>query len=374
MTPVLSRRALGRATLARQFLLARTEATVPEVVAHLVGLQAQTPHTWYTGLWSRITGFTPDRAADLLVDRELVRIAVMRSTIHLVTAADAFALRPVVQPVLERDLFRNFTHGRDMRGLDVDAVVAAGRALLAEKPRTNKELGALLHEQWPDRAPTALAYAIRCLVPLVQVPPRGVWGRSGPIAHTSAETWLGAAPVVAASAGRPSADDLVLRYLAAFGPATVKDVQTWSGLTRLREVVEGLPLLRLRDEDGQELFDLPDAPRPDEDVPAPPRFLYDFDNVLLSHADRRRVVTDDVRAQKYDPHGPVPQFFLVDGVTAGDWKLHRTKEVATLELRPFHRVPAMDEVEREGERLLAFLAADVPKHEVRTTSPAATRP
>jgi hypothetical protein len=369
MTPVLSRRALGRATLARQFLLARTDATVPEVVTHLVGLQAQTPHTWYTGLWTRIDGFTPDQAADPLVHRDLVRIAVMRSTIHLVTAQDALALRPAVQPALDRDLFRNYTHGRDMRGLDVDAVVAAGRALLAEKPRTNKELGALLHEKWPDRAPSSLAYAIRCLVPLVQVPPRGVWGRSGSIAHTSAETWLGA-PVV----DKPSVDDLVLRYLAAFGPATVKDVQTWSGLTRLREVVEGLPLLRLRDEDGQELFDLPDAPRPDEDVPAPPRFLYDFDNLLLSHADRRRVVTADVRAQNYAPHGPVPQFFLADGVTAGDWKLDRTKEVATLELRPFRRLPEPDEVEREAARLLAFLAPDVPRHEVRTTSPGAPRP
>ncbi len=369
MTPVLSRRALGRATLARQFLLDRTDATVPEVVAHLVGLQAQTPHTWYTGLWSRIAGFTPDRAADPLVDRELVRIAVMRSTIHLVTAQDALALRPVVQAALDRDLFRNHTHGRDMRGLDVDAVVAAGRTLLAEKPRTNKELGALLHEQWPDRAPAALAYAIRCLVPLVQVPPRGVWGRSGAIAHTSAETWLGA-PV----SDEPSVDDLVLRYLAAFGPATVKDVQTWSGLTRLREVVERLPLVRLRDEDGQELFDLPDAPRPDEGVPAPPRFLYDFDNVLLSHADRRRVVTGDVRARDYDPHGPVPQFFLVDGVTAGDWKVHRTEEVATLELRPFRWLSTVDEVEREAAGLLAFLAPDVPEHEIRTTWPAAARP
>lgn len=369
MIPVLSRRALGRATLARQFLLGRTDATVPEVVAHLVGLQAQTPHTWYTGLWSRVAGFTPDLAADALVDRRLVRIALMRSTIHLVTAADALELRPAVQPALDRDLFRNYTHGRDMRGLDVDAVVAAGRALLAEAPRTNKELGALLQQRWPDRSAAALAYAIRCLVPLVQVPPRGVWGRSGSIAHTTVETWLGASVV-----DKPSVDDLVRRYLAAFGPATVKDVQTWSGLTRLREVVEELPLLRLRGEDGQELFDLPDAPRPDEDVPAPVRFLYDFDNLLLSHADRRRVVTDDVRARNYDPHGPVPQFFLVDGVTAGDWAVQRTKEVATLELRPFHRLTTPDEVEREGARLLAFLAPDVPRHEVRTTSPASSRP
>ncbi|WP_367131317.1 winged helix DNA-binding domain-containing protein [Saccharothrix sp. HUAS TT1] len=283
MTPVLSRRALGRATPARQFLPARADRPVPEVVEHLVGSQARAPHTWYTGLWSRVAGFTPDLAADPLVDRGLVRMAAMRSTIHLLTAADALALRPVVQPALDRDLFRNHTHGREARELDVAAVVVAGRALLAEKPRTNKELGALLHEQWPDRTPATPAYAVRCLVPLVQVPPRGVWGRSGAIAHTGAETWLGA-PV----ADRPSAADLVRRYLAAFGPATVEDVQTWSGLTRLREVVEDLPLLRLRDEDGRELFDLPDAPRPDEDEPAPPRFLYDFDNVLLSHGCPRR--------------------------------------------------------------------------------------
>ncbi|GAA0241961.1 winged helix DNA-binding domain-containing protein [Saccharothrix mutabilis subsp. mutabilis] len=360
MTEVLSRRAVNRATLARQFLLERTTRPVTEAVAHLVGLQAQTPHTWYTGLWTRIADFRPEEAADPLVDRTLVRIAVMRSTIHLVTASDALALRPLVQPVLDRDLFRNHTHGPDMRGLDVDAVVAAGRALLAEKPRTNKELGALLHERWPDRAPSALAYAIRCRVPLVQVPPRGLWGRSGPIAHTSVEVWLGEGVT-----DRPSVEDMVLRYLAAFGPATVKDVQTWSGLTRLREVVERLPLERLRDEDGQELFDLPDAPRPDGDTPAPVRFLYDFDNLLLSHADRRRVVTPDVKARDYDPHGPVPQFFLVDGVTAGDWRVERTKEVATLELRPFHRLSDVDELEREGAALLEFLAPDVPKHDVR---------
>ncbi|GAA1282405.1 winged helix DNA-binding domain-containing protein [Saccharothrix xinjiangensis] len=368
MTPVLSRRALGRATLARQFLLERTARPVTDVVRHLVGLQAQTPHTWYTGLWSRVEGFTPDLAAGPLVDRALVRIVLMRGTIHLVTAEDALALRPLVQPVLDRGLVHNHTHGRDVRAMDVPAVVAAGRALLTGRPRTAKELGALLHERWPDRSPAALAHVIRCLVPLVQVPPRGVWGRSGPIAHVSAEAWLGAEP-----AERPDVDAAVLRYLAAFGPATVRDVQTWCGLTRLREVVERLPLVRFRDEDGQELFDLPDAPRPAEDVPAPARFLYDFDNLLLSHADRRRVVTDDVRAQEYEPHGPVPRFFLVDGVTAGDWRLRRVDGAATLELRPFHPAALTDELEREAAALLAFLAPDAREHEVRTTGPAAAR-
>ncbi|MEU4802684.1 winged helix DNA-binding domain-containing protein [Actinosynnema sp. NPDC023587] len=360
MTEVLSRRAVNRATLTRQFLLERTERPVADVVTHLVGLQAQTSHTWYTGLWSRIAGFRPEQAADLLLDRDLVRMALMRSTIHLVTAADALALRPLVQPALDRDLFHNHTHGNDVWELDVDAVVAAGRAILAERPRTNKELGGLLHETWPDRAPAALAYVVRCRVPLVQVPPRGLWGRSGPIAHTSAETWLGE-PVT----DRMSAGELVRRYLAAFGPATVRDVQTWARLSRLREVVEELPLVRFADEDGQELFDLPDAPRPDEDTPAPVRFLYDFDNLLLSYADRRRVVTDEVKARQYAPHGPVPQFFLVDGLTAGDWRVERTKERVTLELRPFHRLPDAEEAEREGSALLKFLAPDAPARDVR---------
>ncbi|HEX2036936.1 MAG TPA: winged helix DNA-binding domain-containing protein, partial [Chloroflexota bacterium] len=267
---VLSRRALNRATLARQLLLSRRQLPVAQAIEHLVGLQAQTPHTWYVGLWTRLEGFRPPLVADLLAERRVVRLALMRSTIHLVTARDCLFLRPLVQPVIERSMNGNF--GRSLAGVDAAALAAAGRALVEERPLTFTELGKRLAERWPGRDPAALAQAVRAWVPLVQVPPRGLWGTSGQARHTSAESWLGR-PLDPA----PSLEELVVRYLAAFGPAGVMDMQTWSGLTRLGEVVEGLRprLVTFRDEQGRELFDLPDAPRPDPDTPAPPRFLYD---------------------------------------------------------------------------------------------------
>ncbi|MFC4590178.1 winged helix DNA-binding domain-containing protein [Sphaerisporangium corydalis] len=361
-SPVLGRRALNRATLERQLLLDRSPMTVVEAVEHLVGLQAQTPHTWYTGLWSRLAGFEPEDAGALLTDRSLVRIALMRSTIHLVSAADCLELRPVMAPVSERGLSSNF--GRNLVGVDRRELVAAGRALVEERPLTFGALGRLLAERWPGRDPASLAQAIRAWTPLVQVPPRGVWGKSGPIAHTTAESWLGAG-----LAAEPSPRRAVLRYLAAFGPATVKDVQTWSGLTRLREVVEGLrpELVTFRDEQGRELFDLPGAPRPDPDVPAPPRFLYDYDNLLLSHDDRGRVVTEEHRGQAYEPYGPVPQVVLVDGFTSGEWKITRAGGTAVLTIRPYVPLPNAQAtaLAEEGARLLGFAAADAPDHDVR---------
>ncbi|MFD0366175.1 winged helix DNA-binding domain-containing protein [Nocardia sp. GCM10030253] len=333
-TSILDRRAINRATLARQLLLRRDDMTVIEAVEHLVGLQAQTPHSWYVGLWSRLADFTPEQAAEPLTDRRLVRIALMRSTIHLVTARDAANLRPLIQPVLDRDLYHNHTHGKPIENIDMTALIAAGVDMLRERPRTNKELGTLLGEGRPDCPPASLVYALRNQVPLVQVPPRGVWGRSGPIAHTTLQTWLGAEPTPS-----PSIDRMILRYLAAFGPATVADVQTWSGLTRLREVIDRLrpQLTTFGSEHGRELFDLPAAPRPDPETPAPPRFLYDYDNILLSYADRSRVLTDDHARQNYRAQRPTPQLLLVDGFTAGDWTIARDKTTAKMTIRPYSR-------------------------------------
>src|SRR5215207_5221117 len=256
---VLGPRELNRATLERQMLLHRRNLSAVEAVEHLVGMQAQAPAPPYVGLWTRLRDFHPDELARLILERRAVRIALMRNTVHLVSASDCLALRPLMQPVFDRTLFSTRANRAHLEGVDAGALVATGRALLEERPRTAKELGELLQEQWPERDPAALARAIRHLVPLVQVPPRGLWGKSGPAAHTTAESWLGS-PLDPA----PSIEHVVLRYLGAFGPATVKDVQTWSGLTRLGEVIERIrPRLRIfRDERGKELFDLPDAPMP----------------------------------------------------------------------------------------------------------------
>jgi hypothetical protein len=352
---VLTLRELNRATLERQMLVRRQKLPAAEAIEHLVGLQAQAPNPPYVGLWTRLEGFHPDELARLITDRRAVRIALMRNTIHLVTARDCLKLRPLLQPVFDRALYANRTHRAGIDGMDVEAVVAAGRALLEERPRTAKALGELLQERWPNRDPSSLARAIRHLVPLVQVPPRGIWGKSGQATHTTAAAWLGR-PLDP----DPSLDELVVRYLAAFGPATVRDVQTWSGLARLGEVTDRLrPHLRtFRDERGKELFDLPDAPRPDQDTPAPPRFLPEFDNLILSHADRTRIIANDFRKEIASKNGMVPATVLVDGFVRGTWKTERTRGKVTLVIEPFEPLSKedCDTLAEEGEQLFRFVA------------------
>ena len=359
--PVLTRRALNRATLERQLLLRRSPLSAVEAIEHLAGLQAQTPQTWYVGLWTRLTDMSAEHVSNLLRDRELVRIALMRSTIHLVTARDCLAFRPLFDLVVERNLRGAF--GRNLKGIDEDALLRAGREIVEEQPLTFSELGRRLAERWPDRDPASLAQAIRGLSALVQVPPRGLWRTPGKAAHTTAEHWL----------GQPlrtdlTVDDLVLRYLTAFGPATVKDMQNWSGLTRLNEVVARLGdrLARFRDEQDRELFDLPDAPRPDPDTPAPPRFLYDFDNLLLSHADRSRVITDEYFQQGYTMDGAMPRMILLDGFTNGSWTTSRSRRHVTLTIQPFRRYSAAERetLTREGRGLLAFCEPDATDFDV----------
>jgi hypothetical protein len=364
---MLSDRALNRATLARQFLLTRVDRSAVAVIEHLVGMQAQAPNAAYVGLWTRLTGFAPAELARLMVEREVVRTTLMRSTIHLVTARDCLALRPVVRRPVEQ-AFLASPFAKRLAGLDVDELVEAGRALLAGQPRTRAALGALLKARWPDRDADALAYAVTYRLPLVQVPPRGVWGRTGPAAWAPVEEWLGA-PV----GTDPTPDTVVLRYLAAFGPATVTDAQTWSGLTRLREVFDRLrPKLRaLRDGQGRDLFDLPDAPRPDPETPAPPRFLPEYDNVLLSHADRARFIPDGRPVTLFPGNGATMGNLLVDGFYRATWRITRRDGTATLTVEMFDRLSTRDsaQVTEEGMRLLAFAAGDADDHVVRVLGP-----
>ncbi|MEU5537383.1 winged helix DNA-binding domain-containing protein [Streptomyces sp. NPDC020362] len=359
---VLDRRALNRALLARQLLTRRAELSATEAVGHLVGMQAQVPNPPYIGLWTRLAGFRIEDLARAVRDRAVVRLVLMRGTIHLVTAEDCRCLRPVLQPSLERAL--NGAFGRRLTGLDLSAVAALGRELVEAEPATLGGLGRLLAERWPDRDAFALANAVRNLVPLVQVPPRGLWGESGQAVHTTAESWLGRATAVDATP-----DTMVERYLAAFGPASVKDVQIWSGMTRLAESMRRLrPLLRtFRSESGVELFDLPDAPRPDGDVPVPVRYLPEFDNVLLSHADRSRIISADHRKPVFTTNGLIKSTFLVDGFVRGLWRIERRRDTATLVVEAFGRPLAKKDrtaLAQEGTRLLAFAAADAAAHDV----------
>ena len=374
---VLSLRALNRALLARQLLLDRPElpagnaggrrAMVIRTIEQLVGLQAQAPFPPYYGLWSRLGGFRPDDLAPLLSDRSVVRIALMRGTIHLVSARDCLPLRRMLQPVLDRGLRGSF--GKQLAGVDAGAVAAAGRTLVEAEPMTFSQLGQSLAARWPDHPPAALAQAVRALVPLVQVPPRAVWGRAGQSRHTSAEHWLGQPP--GGDPGSPAAPDgdladLVTRYLGAFGPATARDVTAWSGLTGLGPVLERLrpSLVTFSDEQGAELFDLPSAPRPGADVPAPVRLAAEFDNLLLSHADRSRMVSAENLKRFYTINGVFPGSVLIDGFVAGMWRLARHKNAATLSIELFGRPRERDQLTREAERMLAFCAPGA-DHDIR---------
>ena len=289
----------------------------------------------------------------------------MRATLHLATARDEVALDPVIRPMHVRG-FAGSPFSRVLAGIDMAALVAAGRAILDERPRTTSQLGTALHEHWPDRAATDLAYAIRYLLPVVQIPPRGTWGASAAPTWVAAETWLGR-PID----GDPAPDETALRYLAAFGPATAGDFSAWSGLAGQRETFERLrPRLRtFRDERGRELFDVPGAPLADPDEAAPVRFLPDYDNALLAHADRGRILPAE--------HMPLLRgsigrpSVLVDGFVRAFWKLVRERDRVTLSVEPVGPLAPGDRgaVEAEAALLLAFLADQGEVQEVRLAHP-----
>jgi hypothetical protein len=373
LTDRIGRRELNRATLARQLLLERSTMAPLDAVTHLVGLQAQAPWAPYHQLLGRLDGFVPDDLGRLLLDRVVVRTVVMRGTIHLMTVADAAALRPLVQAVLDRGLTSNKERRDALRGADLDAIATAGEALLAAEALTPGELGDRLAERFPDVLPSALATVVRNRVPTVQTTPRAVWGRSGAPRLMTFAAWVAGGPHPVALPPVMPLDEVVRRYLAAFGPASVKDVQVWSGLTRLREVVETMAgeLVHLVDDDGGSLYDLPDAPRPGADVDAPVRLLGAFDNLILSHDDRRRVVPEADRRRLSAHNGMQPATVLIDGEVAGLWRIERRRDTAILAVEPWARVSRRDRAGllAEGARLLGLVAPGRADHDVRIMEP-----
>ena len=338
---------------------------VHDVVAHLLGLQSQSPSSPYPGLWTRLARFDFDDLGRLLTERRVVRLVLMRGTVHLVTAADALRLRPWVQPALDRGL-RSSQWAAGIAGVDRQALVALARDALAEQPLGPAELRKELGPRFPAADPESLVNALRVWAPLVQVPPRGLWGESAGPRYAFADDWLGA-PL----ADDPDPADLVLRYLAAFGPATPADMQKWCGLTGLKGVFTGKgrsPALRTyATEDGRVLYDLPDAPLADPGIEVPARFVADFDNLLLSHTDRRRILADEHRPRVMTVNGIVRGTVLIDGFVGGTWRFERAKDTATIAVTPFARLRPADRtaLAEQGQRLLTASDPRAARHDVR---------
>ncbi len=340
-----------------------------DVVRHLVGMQAQLPLNPYVGLWSRVDEFGPaaiDEVGRLLTERQLVRIVVMRGTIHLLTAEDALLLRPLSQPVLDAELARH----RDLGAVDLDAVITFIRPLLDERPLTGAQIRALLTDRFPGCDAAELFFAIRIRLALVQIPPRGVWGQSMQVTLANIETWLGH-PL--ARPAPDAIDGIVLRYLAAFGPASVADIAAWSRLTGQRAVADRLRdrLRVFHDPNGRELFDLADATIIDPDTPAPTRFLPEYDNVMLSHADRTRVMSEVHRRRLVSPVSPVRGTVLYDGFLTATWQIENDPTIGSTTLIVRHADPMRageaDEITAEGLRLLELMSPGSATHEVRLT-------
>jgi hypothetical protein len=363
-TETLTQRELNRATLARQHLLSRERLQALDAVEHLAGLQAQTPHGPYVSLFSRLDGFDPMELSAALEDRRAVRGWFMRATIHLMSARDCLEWWPLTDRVLAR-AFKGTKFSKQLGSAPLPDLLAAARAMVEAEPLPRAEISRRLAQRWPDGDPDSLGAAAGYRLPLVQVTPRGLWARSAQPKLTTIASWLGA-PL----AEDPSLESIVLRYLGALGPATVKDFQNWSGMTRIAEVVEPLrpSLVTFEGEDGRELFDLPDARRPGADASAPPRFLPEYDNVLLGHADRTRFFDGDPKEGRYfRGSGADNGTLLVDGLLKATWKMTRDGKDAELWVRPFRPIARSDraEIKQEGERLLGLIASGAGRRRVR---------
>jgi hypothetical protein len=359
-TLAMSTAALNRALLARQMLLRRQRVPPLAAIERLVGMQAQEARPPFVGLWARVVGFKREQLHRLFHNRSVVRATAMRCTIHLLSTRDYLRFRAALQPALTAAL-RSL--GERTVRIDIDRLVKIAREHLDASPCTFEAIRTKLESLGDVADVRAAAYAIRTHLPLVQVPSDATWGYDAAADFALAERWL-SAPLHADG----SPDELILRYLAAFGPATPSDAQTWSGLRAIAPVFERLrrKLRVFQDPRGRELFDLPRAPRPPENVDAPVRLLPEFDNHVLSHTDRSRVIRDEHRKFLSTMNGRVPAVFLIDGMAEGSWSIERSKHRVVLRIEPFESMPkrGREELNAEAEALLAFLHPETQAREI----------
>jgi hypothetical protein len=334
-------RELGRATLARQLLLERASLDVTEAVGRLGALQAQEARPPFVALWSRLEGFEAGTLIAALADKTLVRGTLMRGTVHLARTEDFLRWQPLLAPLGVEGLRK--VVGARLEGADVDAAVEDVRKLFADAEELSADdVRDWLEEHRPGEDTRAVARTALYSLPLVRVPDGGRWGFTPKSRFTHSRHWLGQDPVK-----RPDAADLIRAYLAAFGPATVRDAQQFLGGGDWQGAFDALELERF----GKH-YDLPDAPRPGQDVEAPVRFLPDFDSLMLAHADRSRVIADEHRRELTTKNLRVRAVVLVDGMVAGFWKLDKKKVV----VEPARKLAKRERVavDEEAARLAAF--------------------
>jgi hypothetical protein len=359
---ILTLRELNRATLARQFLLQRVNLPSLDIIKHLVAMQGQVSNAPYIGLWTRLQAYQRSDLIRLLESRQVVRAPSLRGTLHILAAEDYLLFHPLLLPIFARNLH---IFARQVRDFPMDQFMNEMRTYIQQQSPIRVELLAKMEEFYPGLGKQQIADAVRMHLALIQPIPAGIWGFTGKPTYTEATSWL-ARPLAEPEAGL---HELILRYLAAFGPASVQDMQQWSGLTRLKPAFDILrpELLTFQDEQGRELFDLPHAPRPSADTPAPVRFLPDFDNMLFAYADRRRVIADEFRSAIFIGNSTCTTF-LIDGFVRGTWKIEHGPASPTLVISPLFE-PLSPQIQNdlleEGQHLMHWIFDDAQPFEIQ---------
>lgn len=356
MAKTITQRELNRTLLDRQLLLSTSKVKTMQALERLVALQAQVASPPYFGLWSRVEGFNPSELMKLRDQGKAVRAALLRSTLHWVTASDYTWIRPILQPALER-AWQGF-FGVRKSSIEVQPLCQAAREILNAGPISMSSLSDEMLKHFPAWNKHAMEYGVRTHLPLVQVSPAGTWKGGTAARYALFEV-----------APKADATRLVRSYLAAFGPATPKDIAAWAGFSAIGKTMEAMrdELSTYKDEDGRILYDLPKAKIIAGDTPAPLRFVAEYDNLILAHADRSRIVPEALRKQVFLTAGRVRATVLVDGFVAGAWKLEKDKKQTRLVVEIFCRQPkaVRDAIQAEGERLLQFAEAEQGHLDVR---------